>query len=742
MEQSEKSIAKPPLRLECLHLCLSAECSLRLGPPVAYLKAVCLIEHCVYDETPLTLRIRFPGDASEKERAKVFVVELEYAFLLRRTNCLAALPKQDFLLVHIPCSVQIRASENETGENIRNVLLSTSLLPDSEAVHLFRSTIRLAESDEAGANLRAERLLSDARHNAFSCLSTQCSAHKVHAAAKKVMTLAIYGDLCSGVINSLKVLWDRRFMKALKEQLRAHIRSNLVIRHRASVVLSRAAETFRAEALELYAPGPDEPRLRALALYIAGSLLNGDWQRTNLQHICVGPQCCSSPEETMSKIERHILKLARGLKRSMFSRDNWSDWPAQLRFFGFFGSMHAMLRGPFLRALQPGREDAEGHINQNRALADRVENGAAGPVDNLDPVEVERTLRAQSLLKCCKWLETEWEKTLWIMRLCLRPQVRLMQVILKQDSQQHLAASLCMQMDRGQRPHNILALHRGQDTWQMLRDSLRLLQSMELWAHLPQTEELYSHVIMSMTRAAAVVWQQIILRMAQFPYKLFRLLEGGTQQELQQVAADILATPRCQLDDFTESFLHSYNTVDLILSPESIEIVSAIASLIRGSTFSTERLHSCNRRRAFGRVQTTTLDAQTLALPHSGQAIPKWMTVKKKQKCKRTLGRPPKRPRDGAQADQAEPNKRRGGGGPWRAFLHMKASGRQLTPDVVAALSAEYANLSEEEYQPYLALGQAGASSLCFAVHQPVGLLFVLSVRLLHTDSCFRAAGD
>ena len=576
-------------------------CHARVSVPLY--EAVCLLEHSVFDETPLLLRVKFPGEHSEKERAKVYVIELEYALLLKKLNVDTDLAHGNHLLLRIPCSVQIRVAENGTGENIRNVLLHSSLLPDTQdLLQQFRHRIRLTECDEAGSNLRGERLLSAARGHQFQLLTVICTAHKVHAAAKKTMSLPLYLPLCSGIINTLKVLWDRKHVKAWKEELRTHIRSTLVILHRDAVVLPHAARVFRSEALELFAPSRDHPRLQALSHYIAESLLNGDWRKKELQHLCIGKQCCNSEEETFSKVERHVLRLARGLKKSMFTRDNWKDWPAQLRFFGLLTSMHSMLTPPMLRALQPSRANAQDQVDQQPlpvaiALHDGI--APAEPHPLLDPVDVERTVRAQRLIACCEWLESEWDRSLWLMRMCLRPQVRLMQATLHKDSQRHLAANLCEQLQHGRRAYNILDLHRASDTNKMLEDTVVLLHNRFCLA----------------------------LKLECFP-------EGSTTLNKDKPG--------------------------------------------RGTTFSTERIHSKNRRRAFGRVQTTSMDAATLSLHLSGIANPKWWHLPEAEKVTRRQGRPAKR----EAADQScggQYKKRRGGGGPWRAFLHVKAAGKQLS---------------------------------------------------------------
>ena len=52
--------------------------------------------------------------------------------------------------------------------------------------------------------------------------------------------------------------------------------------------------------------------------------------------------------------------------------------------------------------------------------------------------------------------------------------------------------------------------------------------------------------------------------------------------------------------------------------------------------------------------------------------------------------------------------KRRGGGGSWRAFVHLNLHGDKLTSAKATQLSEQYRALSDEEMAPYITLGEQG----------------------------------
>ena len=133
-------------------LCLHNACSCASG-------AIAVIENLTYDETPLHIRACFADDGPGIKLSKLFVVESANYMLLRHPQWKTADPNEKYLCLQFPASIQVRVGERSNGENIRNILCDTSLWP--ERVSLFR--LRVAESDQLSANIRAERLFASGR---------------------------------------------------------------------------------------------------------------------------------------------------------------------------------------------------------------------------------------------------------------------------------------------------------------------------------------------------------------------------------------------------------------------------------------------------------------------------------------------------------------------------------------------------------------------------------------------------
>ena len=176
-------------------------------------EAIAVFEHCVFDETLLQLKVAFNFGESDKELAKLFAVQYDYSLLLRERSAAEAPQPSDYIFIHVPLSIQLRASEREDGEAIRKVLLSTALGLDDVHTEMFQHVLRLAESDEAGSNLRGERLLHEARGGRVDVLHTLCAAHKAHSGATRTMALSIHAPMFSAMINLCKVMWDRKVLQ-------------------------------------------------------------------------------------------------------------------------------------------------------------------------------------------------------------------------------------------------------------------------------------------------------------------------------------------------------------------------------------------------------------------------------------------------------------------------------------------------------------------------------------------------
>ena len=210
----------------------------------SYIHPLCFVWHENLDETPLRLRVPFsdtdaPGGVSQL--AKVYVRENHWSMVLKTshmdhsstassvsTSSGSEQPQSDparFLLIRGAFSPSMVAAERSTATAIAAVMLRT---PQPPAVidEIFEHKLRLAERDEAPANIKAERLHGNTL-NGWTSMAWHCTAHKVHSIADKV--LGLDKDTVSGVVNTLLCMQATQHLEQLQEALVRVAQSSLIV---------------------------------------------------------------------------------------------------------------------------------------------------------------------------------------------------------------------------------------------------------------------------------------------------------------------------------------------------------------------------------------------------------------------------------------------------------------------------------------------------------------------------------
>ena len=217
-----------------------------------------------------------------------------------------------------------------------------------------------------------------------------------------------------------------------------------------------------------------------------------------------------------------------------------------------------------------------------------------------------------------------------------------------------------------------------------------------------RTHATSAHIFRLLSRSSAAAYQLLAVRHRWYPYKLFDLLRGDT------IVDELADAEPCMLDPYTEDFRIQY-TDDLGGShgKEELQVVAGFADT---DTASTERCHSQNQRRLKHRVWThptdmASLSSWALSRSHIRQAADM-------ARHREAGGSATGRRGSGVDGDVPEPQEkkqRKGGGGAYRAFLHMKTAGKQWARELMQHMSLEYAALSPEEKAHYEYLGGLGS---------------------------------
>eukprot|EP00971_Amphidinium_carterae_P352799 6492734-Amphidinium_carterae.4 len=694
------------------------------------LKPLCFMQSQAYDETPMKIRIAKSDKVGE--RRKVFVVEQKWGALLQVTD---AGGKEGFLFLKGSWSPMVRAADSGVGEAIRNVLLSC--LPQYEqSLRLcsWQHVWRLVETDNLGANHRAERLYRATQAEQLKHLHAICVAHQVHSSATRTFNLE--AGLISDIISCCKVLGENGLRSQFRECVRQSLPQWL---HRVETQMSalpEGAKAFREEVLAYVLPSrTDRPRLRALILLMA-DLLNGDWrEQGRLTHWCK-KGCCRSQQHTLNKMMVVLPKAFTVLCKGMFSRGNWSSWPQQLQFF-ILGAIHGFL-GHTLAKIFSGAQHHDGgndgrDADQRVALAVAVTPACddAGVAENpLEPWEAERESQARCRQQAVAFLaKTDWPSRLLLLRGALAPETMFMQKLLRSTS---LEAKLRRIRDTS--PQNLPVLQVVNQQWadEMFYGCKQQLMSIGM--DLPETETLRSDILRLCFKSAGVVWLLVAEKYnpSAMPWRLFTLLSDASQSKCEEM----LAMRPCCLEDFSRDFLTKHNSTEALLSPEVQAMLHCLASMLDMTTFSTERLHSRNIRRQRKRQQLTyDIDLTSLALHHmalSGENVALAASMEDSAQERKKRGRPLK---EKTKARKSEPpqlqgdeelavahRKRRklkavnptqvaargGGGGAWRAFIADYHKGEKMTKASLLAAGVAYHALDVEAKQHFIEVGCRG----------------------------------
>ena len=255
--------------------------------------------HVKYDETPLALRAQYSEGEPYAHNTKTYVIEVEWQALLQHNS--GSVDPGHMFLIHGAFAPAVRVGQNSTAETIHCTLQNVNLIEWPRIRELFGQTWRIAETDEAGANLRAEEMW---RQSDAGCGTRQlqivCAAHKCHSVASRVWQM--FPDLFYGFRQTMKVLKSPGCFQLFTDTVVRIIIERLKIVY----AVPQEAVWFREDTLRFFRPcETDGLANMACVDIVCNNLLNGDWRdQTCVQHVCVpGQSCCTSKHDTVAKIK-------------------------------------------------------------------------------------------------------------------------------------------------------------------------------------------------------------------------------------------------------------------------------------------------------------------------------------------------------------------------------------------------------------------------------------------------------
>ena len=380
-----------------------------------------LVHKIKYDETRMHIRCSLQGGPIHDAFAKVFCILESWNIVLSTPSRIAG---QDRLVLCGGFAPKVRVGQSATGETIAE-LLSRALTISDIAKAKFPAW-RLIETDECGANLRAEKIVSSWPGTPPK-MHIICAGHKTHQVASK--TWEHLKPLHAGVVKTMVFLRSPGMFGRFLQTFMRLLDSMLVI---TSAPLSPEAIKYRCTVLELFTPrASDSAKAHATCKELSKCLFSGDWRQLgSIVHKCAGQSCCRDRAHTLQKMKHYTPILISALKLRKLSSHNWDAWHQALNLTGFLTMMHGCFPYVFERAFGgPAQSVQQASVLQAWRSLDDVEEA----VNERDALEVGDVARALQVALRFWRASGSWQD-MYLLRLALGVELDIMDKLLESTS--------------------------------------------------------------------------------------------------------------------------------------------------------------------------------------------------------------------------------------------------------------------------------------------------------------------
>lgn len=606
--------------------------------------------------------------------------------------------------------------DRTTGECIRAVLRAQQ----NETGHLsgFRRRIRLTTTDGATTNFKAERsIVRDSE--GWQSIHLDCIVHTTSGIHTKVFGLV--REEVSGMLAVSLSLSHSNQMTLFRLAFQRVLRRMLVLD---SSDLGSDAIAYREMVLDLFFGRDIEVAEHRTAL---GRLLGGDWREKG--RVVYRPSPGETRADALRNLEQLLAPYLVGHAPFAFPRHRWTGMEKSLRDIGFLACAHDLLGATYeefiavhhggAALVEQAAADAPGHAGADvgsRAPATE-EGGSAWAKEN-------RAHRGKALA----WCRSPTDSICVLMRMVLSPMMKYLHRHLAAAGGQWETAEVAKLLGEarasgsvrsalGRREFPMLLCARGDLDTETMR-AIADLQDTQHYKVFPEsglTVQTQHLAFRLWSKEGAAFYQLVLTKNRSFPRKLFRLLlEPPPIQE-------IIGSCASSRDEYTQSFLDTFGD-DLSGEAAMSELV-ALAIAARSSIARIESLNATVRRHLVAScVQAKRPDMPTVSAEYMlGRIRRRELQLKAPSGSRVHLRKVIKK--DGCGKLPALRDRgRRGGGGPWRAFVSKRCRG--IRRAAFAELSSEYNALSKEE------LASLDQEGLCGTIaHRLGGAAFGLRDR-------------
>ena len=606
----------------------------------------------------------------------------------------------------------LQCFDRTTGETLKRALDDLSMASDDTRL-AFKRTVRLAMTDAAGYNIRAER---HSREPEVAKLHLLCDAHIVAGIHNKVYNLQ--DATVTGMIKTSQSLSGAGTISAFRSALRRVLGRDLRLVDREP---SDSAKEYTRSMLDLFL-GKDVKHAKVRA--IVSRCASGDWRKRGVfEYMAVKGETRS---QVLKVLYRQFVPALVGHTPRTFPRSRWTGAELALADYGMLSMIHGLLEAAYTEYMResfavPGADAME------EAVAG-MDDDAAAAADIGGPrsAEAKRHYRAAAV----KWIrEPTRQRDLAVMAILLRPMSRYMI--------QEIASATALSLSEShvRRLEAMLAVGDMQTfldscRWPLLEaaNGVKDLECMSAIADLHESEH-FQHwlaawhtrdtqtlLFKGLSRQAASVHELLHKKHQSCPYKVFLLATPAAEDVEKELLEDTCVHSR---DEYTSSFMLAYAN---LRSEDALLELAMILLHARTNTVSLESSNATVRRRLFG--------ASLQVIMPELHAVSSEFALGKLRRRQHSIRHPPGHKEHNKKLSKKalvpQQRKRRGAGGAGRAFMNSKKM------RVSKELWDEFRALPEHEKQEYAALGRIATAKAkymgaAFDTRTKVAILVALS---------------
>jgi hypothetical protein len=300
------------------------------------------------------------------------------------------------------------------------------------------------------------------------------------------------------------------------------------------------------------------------------------------------------------------------------------------------------------------------------------------------------------------------------MRICMQPLLHFMLHLLYMTSKEWHVQQLQASAEGKPRKFKPVEVCKAAQNSDFIKEIVQLMQSsppaIPDYACLKSTGSLMFRLL---ARGAAAGFQLVIVAHRGYPYKLFLALLGDE-------FTDEILMQSCQFDELATAICGMFPLAADMSSPKCQAILSCIASFLEIDNAAIEGRHASTRRVIVVRsAQTHAVSLEMISAEWASQQfrICKFEAkhvgktpalIKRYIQQERKKAKQEQRIKKDAGNKNKPKRKRKDGGGPWRAFVHVHLAGRKATSESFKECSEAYRSLSEEELKSIREIGSLG----------------------------------